>query len=406
MKLNVAADPITLAKSGPRLFLAALLIGQSSMSLVFTAYMAALPQMANDFGPRGPFIAKMTMAMASLGLMFGSVVSGWVLEKLGTRSTMLVSLFGFAAAGTGGIFLRTAPLLFGSRFIVGFSSACMATACFWCMAKEYDEARRARTLGFSAAISNVLGLATVLLGGYITQSIGWQATFLQYPAFGAIGLMLVVMALKQTKPRSQQNDGTSRPFFARLLPFYLLTAVLFAVMFISSAQFAFVMSEDGVRSPETRSYIMATVTIIGALGSFSYGWVESRLSATGAFALALLCETVSMAAIGFGRGITFLVIGGLFMGLYIGFFSPYMYQLISEVTDEFTRSRAIGLLTASGYLGAFLNPVIFAPLSDAIGLHSFFLAIGVVTFALFLGAVFKIMRRRSSASSIRPALNQ
>jgi MFS family permease len=392
MNAQSPETPTSIGRGHPRLLFATLMVGQMSQGLAFTAFLAALPQMAQDLGPRGPYIAQMTMALASLGLMFGSIISGWVLEKGGARVTLIGSVALFGVAGAGGIFLQNPWLLLASRFIVGFASACLATMCMWGISAEYEGNQRARTFGISAAISNCTSLICVILGGYLAQLGGWRLTFIQYPAFGAVAVVLGFISVRQARPQLQQAGEAKEPYLKQLLPFYLLAVLLFAVMFMASTQFAFMLEDDGINNPSTRSLFMGTVTVLGALISFCYGPVQQRLGVLGTFTVATLCQAVALACIGRGVGPAFAILGAVLMGVYTGLLGPFIVHVVTERTSAVTRSRAIGLVAAFGFLGGFLNPVIFAPMSAAIGLRNVFLVMSAVMTVLCLAAAARWLR--------------
>jgi hypothetical protein len=116
-----------IARGHPALLFATLMLGMMGQALAFTAFAPALPQMARDLGEHGQLAAQMSMALAALGVMIGSLPIGWILEKTGTRSTMLAGLLAYGAAGAGGLVLRDATLLLATRFMVGFAAACVVT---------------------------------------------------------------------------------------------------------------------------------------------------------------------------------------------------------------------------------------------------------------------------------------
>lgn len=390
----------SIARGAPGMLLATLLLGQMSQSLSFTAFAAALPQMAADLGPRGPFIAQMTMATASLGLMIGCIVSGWVLQKAGTRYTLLASLIIFGIMGSAGLFLRDAAALLTSRFILGFASACATTTCLWGIAAEYSGDRRAKVLGVSAAVSNGFALATTVLGGFIAQH-GWPLTFVQYSIFGFIGTIVAFAGIRQTRPqRVDASAATSDSrFLKRLLPFYALVAVMFLVMFMSATQFAFIMQEDGIADPGRRSLFMAVVTVTGASLSFGYGALQRRLGLAGSFAFGAGCMAAALLIVGWAVQPAYLVLAALLMGLYVGVLGPWIYQVVSEQTDASSRSHAIGLLGAFAYFGGSLNPIVLSPLGDAFGLRKvYYLAAALMT-ALCLGALGRAMRDRGAVKA-------
>jgi len=395
----------SLARSQPGILFFALMLGHMSQGLTFTAYIAALPQLAHALGANGELIAQMSIAIAALGTMTGALASGWVLEKAGTRTTMLVFLVVYGIAGTGGYVLRDPVTLLGSRFLVGFACVCMVIACVWGIAAEYTGDRRARALGASAALGSFTSLASTLLGGYLTEHAGWPNAFLQYPVFAVYGLVMVSMGLRQAKPELTTANQVQQPFFARMLPFYALASLISTVMFMGSTQFAFLLEEDGITNAGTRSLIMSGITIVSTLTSFGYGPIQQRLGALGAFVLSLACISAGLTSIGAGIDPSYAVLGAGFMGLYVGIVMPYIHHVVTERTDEFARSRALGVLNAFNFLGAFLNPLIFAPLAKQFGLRNVFLGTAVVMLVLCIGTAVNLLRNRGSAAQEAEALS-
>jgi MFS family permease len=124
-------------------------------------------------------------------------------------------------------------------------------------------------------------------------------------------------------------------------------------MFLGSTQFAFLLEEDGIRSPATRSLIMSAMTALAALSAYFYGPVQRRLGVRGAFLLGLICVTTALATIGAGKGPVLAIMGAALIGVYIGMATPYLYHVVTERTDAFSRATASDasaqmLTTASG----------------------------------------------------------
>jgi MFS family permease len=313
---------------------------------------------------------------------------------------LLVSLITFAVMGSGGLFLRNAGALLTSRFILGFASACASTTCLWGIAAEYIGDNRAKALGVSAAVSNGFALATTILGGFIAQH-GWALAFLQYPVFGLIGGIVVFAGVRQVRPQhvgAAEATGDSR-FLVRLMPFYVLVAVMFIVMFMSATQFAFIMQEDGIDDPGRRSLYMAVVTVAAASLSFGYGALQRRLGLAGTFAFGAGCMAAALIIVGWATQPPYLALAALLMGLYVGVLGPWIYQVVSEQTDASSRSHAIGLLGAFAYLGGSLNPIVLSPLGDAFGLRKVYYLAALLMAALCLGGLSRAMRGRHAVKT-------
>lgn len=385
---------VSIGRGRPGPLFATLMLGLMSQGLAFTAFAAALPQMARDFGARGELIAQMVMGLAALGLLVGALASGWILERTGMLVTLLGATLLFGLAGAVGLYHIDATSLLASRFAVGFASACMTTACMWGIGTEYDGHQRARALGVSSGLGSVAALVGTVLGGFIAQHAGWRLAFAQFPVFATAGLLLALYSVRQVKPARSSAAGRGKPFLVRLLPFYFLSTMLFAAMFMGSTQFAFLLQSDGVGSSSTRSLFIGAITVVGALTSLCYGPLQKRLSATGAFALALLSMTLSLAAIGASTAAAYAAVGAVLMGLYVGIANPYVYHEVTEWTTEDVRGRAIGVLSAFCYLGAFLNPPVFAALSRWVGLRGAFFVTALAMGALAAATAVRLLNRR------------
>jgi MFS family permease len=370
---------------------AALMLGHMSQGLAFTAFVSALPQMARNFGERGEFIAQMSLALVALGLMIGALVSGWILERAGSRTTMLSALFAYGTLGAGGLVIADPLLLLASRFGVGFACACMVTTCVWGIAATFEGNRRARALGISAALASFSSLASTLIGGYLAQRGGWRLAFIQYPIFAAAGLVLVFIALRQARP-ARNPTVAAEPFFKPLLPIYLLASLLSAVMFMGSTQFAFLLAADGMSNPARRSLVMAGVTVMATLTSFSYGALQKRWGMTTVFAGALLSMSAALCTAGWSSSIALAVLSAGLMGVYVGVVIPFVHHIVTERSHPSSRSRAISMLTAFNFLGGFLNPIVLAPMGKALGLRGSFLAVAGIMGLLAIGAAKRSFR--------------
>jgi MFS family permease len=387
------APALSIGKDFPRLLFCTLMLGHWAQGMAYTAFVSVLPQMARDLGNNGAFVAQMSMSMAALGAMVGSLASGWVLEKAGTRMSLISAISLYGLSGAGGLVLHDPMLMLASRFAVGVASACMVTVCMWGIAAEYEGQRRAQVIGIACAFSSFAALVANLAGGSLARLGGWRLAFLQYPVFGLCGLLLAWPSVKQVYPKRERPDKPSQPYFKQLLPFYLAATCLLAVMFMGSAQFPFLLAEQGMANPTTRSLVLAAITVVGTVASFLYGPLVRRAGALGAFTLALFCMAAGLVAVCWGMNPAWAILGASLMGIYVGIVGPYVYHEVTERSDDVSRSHAIGLLNAFFLFGGFLNPFMFEPLSKAIGLRNVFLLVGFVMAAAAVGTLARLIRR-------------
>jgi MFS family permease len=396
----LAAANTVPGRGSPRRLLATLTLGHMSQGLAFTAFVSALPQMARDLGPRGELIAQMTMALASLGLLAGSLLSGWILEKAGPRRSLLGFIALYGVAGSGGCFLLDPAMLLVTRFAVGFAAACLVTTCLWGIAAEYSGEARAHRLGMVNSMAPLMALLATLAGGLLAQAGGWHLAFALYPAFGLASFLLALPTLKHLEVPQPRATPVRQHYLKQLLPFYLLATGLFTVIFMGSTQFTFLLQEDGVRNPNTTSLILSMVTLVTTLISFGYGWAHQRLGPRGTLLLALVAATVALTIIGAGTSVTSATLGVCLLGIFTGLAAPYLYHTVTERTDPLIRGRAVGILNAFNFLGGFLNPILLAPLGRLVGFHRSYLLVAAVMATLSIVGFVGLRHRRTPNAAV------
>jgi MFS family permease len=290
--------------------------------------------------------------------------------------------------------LRNPAWLLASRFAVGFAAATMTTTCLWGIAAEYTGNRRARAVGIATSVGSVLSFLGTVAGGFLAQRGGWTLAFIQYPVFALATFIIASLSLRQIKPARPQAGERAEPYFAQLLPFFLLAAVMFLVMFMGSTQFAFLLQEDGIQNPATRAPIMSMLTVVSTLTSFAYGSILQRLGPRVTFLCGLVSASISLALLGATSSVLAAILGASLLGVYVGLAAPYVYHTVTERTESFTRGRALGMVNAFGFFGGFLNPVILAPLSKSIGIRGTFFAIAALVALIALGTGVRGLRPR------------
>ena len=184
-----------LARGLVTLYTSALLAGMWSMMV------PAIPVIATSFGV-SPGTAAQVITSLALGRFAGMPISGMVLDRLGTR----------AALTTGPIMAATAATLAGLTpwfsvilvliFLVGIGES------IWVIAREVagiDLARqdqRGRVLSGFHGINNV-GLALgPLIGGLLTESIGFRAVFIGYALCAGASALLGTAVAQAHAPQA------------------------------------------------------------------------------------------------------------------------------------------------------------------------------------------------------------
>jgi MFS family permease len=370
--------------------LGALMIGQSAQGVAFSAFTPALPQMAQSFnaGGHGMAIAQQAVTIAAFGLIAGSFASGKIIELIGSRMTILIAMLFFGIAGAGGLFLKDAWILLASRVVVGFAIACATTACINTISTIFDGNNRSLAIGMSSGTGSALALISLLLGGALAQNFGWRETFIAFPVFAVLAFVLAFFGIRNTHTEAVREPQAHAQSGAKLWPYFVLCIVISAVMFMGSSQLAFLLPTDGITKATGISDVIATITVMAVPVSFAFGMIERRLGLNGTLVAGFAAVTAGLLLLGLVPRPPAAVLGALLIGTYIGITMPFLYHIISIKAAPESRAKAIGMVGAFVYVGAFLNPFILAPIITRLGIHGAFVAAGMFMGILGLGLAF------------------
>ncbi len=128
------------------------------------------------------------------------MLGGRAADLLGRRRVFLVGTALFSAASLLCALASSRGLLLGARAVQGFGGAVISPASLSIITTSFTEGpRRNRALGAWGAMAGLGGASGVLLGGLLTQGLGWPAIFLINVPVG----IAVVLASRRVIPESR-----------------------------------------------------------------------------------------------------------------------------------------------------------------------------------------------------------
>ena len=400
----ILIDPATgvpLSRLQTWLAIAVMLSGTTFVALVVTAVAPIMHKLSEHFGQgeHGNWLAYGVATVPSIGIAIGGPLTGLVIERMGSRNFLLITLVVFGLSGGAGLVIDDVQLLIVTRFILGFSAAGAVTGTLIMIGEYFSPEMRIRILSYQGAIGALAALAIILGSGQLADWAGWRAPFALYLfAFVAFIATLVAIPKRPAGPRTAAS-ATGMGGWSALATIWaplIVVVALFVGSFMPTLQVSFLLKDLGVLKPSNQSLVIAAGSIMVSIGSALYGPLRPRFSDAWMLRLCSLSIGAGIVISGFAHEALQVAAGCAISGLGTGLLNPQVNNMLLSRTVVEARGRAVGLGYTARYVGDFLNPVIVGPLAAMGGLNMAFVILGT---AFVVAVGFDLALRRLTLAS-------
>jgi len=187
---NAVTAPVRTPRQG--ILLAVLAVAQLMVILDISAVNVALPDLVRDLGI---FRSDIGWAITSYSLVFGSLLllGGRAADVIGRRRLFVSGLAVFTLASVLTALSADPTSLFTARAGQGLGAAMLSPAALSILMTAFRGADRTRALSVWGAVGGAGAALGVLLGGVLTEIVGWRSIFaINIP----VGVALAVAAFR------------------------------------------------------------------------------------------------------------------------------------------------------------------------------------------------------------------
>jgi MFS family permease len=188
----------------------------------------------------------------------------------------------------------------------------------------------------------------------------------------------VVPKLSAAAPAATAGTAVESGGVWRLWPLLLMIFVLHIMMMMGNTQVPFVFSNLGLKSASTIALVAGITAPLGGVASIASGYLQAKFGERSVLCGAIATAGLGAALVGFAPTVALAMAGNALFTLGTGAYLPlYMTMPMNRVAPA-SRGAAIGAVQVSMYLGAFVNPLVLAPLREGLGLQGMYLLIGAL----------------------------
>jgi EmrB/QacA subfamily drug resistance transporter len=207
------------------------ILGICCMSLLLvgmdvTIVNVALPAIQHDLHAT---VAGLQWIMDAYTLVVASLLmlSGAISDRVGRRLVFQIGLTVFCAGSLLCSLSHSIGQLIAFRAIQGLGASMLNPVALSIVANVFQDPKgRARAVGVWGAVGGVSFAVGPLLGGALTQAIGWRSIFWINLPLGILAVVLAALYVPESKaPRARRFDGVGQ-----LLVFVGLTSLTYAVI--------------------------------------------------------------------------------------------------------------------------------------------------------------------------------
>lgn len=345
----------------------------------------ALPTLAKSFGVSFGAASGVVTAFL-LGNFAGTIPSGWLIDRFGSRRVMvagpvLTALVAFLVSTD-----RSFTELLILRFFNGFSAQMWVMARLAAISHGAAVRQRGRYVSWMFGMDNTGRLAGPVVGGFIAAAWGVRAPFLLYAVFALLAVIPAVLfaeraPLRTSSPRRQRSGSAGAPSVPQMivsrLPYFGVT--LFAGLTRGPVQadllhlyaaFAYHLG------PRQIGYLATGAAVLSWPIGFLAGWMMDRFGRKWTMVPGFSGVALSMTALSASAWLH------LSLEWYIAFFlcavglvalTGGSVQTVGvDVAPPDARGTFLGIWRFTGQGGQTLSPIIFAVLADTLSYGSSF----------------------------------
>jgi MFS family permease len=332
--------------------------------------------------------APLLITTPALGAILFAPLFGRLIDKIGARRTLLISLWGYFIFGCAGAFLH-GPLALGvDRILLGGFTAGQMAAGTAVISQWFHGPKRLSMIAKQGMAIELGGVIFLFFGGLLTE-LHWQAPFLIY-ALALVCALFVSACVPKAEPLSTPQASVTKPqrlpsqavphspSVVPIMAFTVMAMSLFFSMFIMLPEH---LAGLGFGEAET-GYLLSFISFIAVLSAMLMPKIVARVGNKMTLVIAFVAYGLAHGLFASTNVLVLIIAGAIAAGVGFGFSIPVLNHRTVEVSSEENRGKYLSYFAMAVFSGQFLTSALdFIPLT----LTQLFLVCGLLAFIFAVG---------------------
>jgi MFS family permease len=305
---------------------------------------------------------SLLITLPALGAIIFAPLFGKLIDRIGARSTLLISLWGYFILGAGGAFLYGPWQVAIDRIILGGFAAGLMAAGTAVISQWYQGAARLNMIAKQGMAIELGGVVFLFIGGLLS-GLSWQAPFLLY----VMGLLCVILTVffvprRTESDTSEENSDAVSSHTSSMGPIMLFTVLAMGLFF------SFIISLPGFLanldySEAQTGYVLSFISLVAVFSAMSMPKVVARCSVKYTLGIAFLTYAIGHLLFAFSSSNMTIILASVFAGIGFGLSIPLLNHSTVEMSNSSNLGRNLSLFAMAVFFGQFVTSILeFIPL--------------------------------------------
>lgn len=315
----------------------------------------ALGLIAQAFPDASETMIKLILTAPSIMIIPFSFLSSYLTSKITKRTIIMIGLIIYLIGGIGPQLVSSIELLILFRLILGAGVGLVMPLSMSLINDYYEGQERTQMMGYNSAFSNLGGILTMLLAGWLA-TFGWRVPFNVY-FLGLLIFILIFFFLPKGEvlPPAKNAVKTKMPF--SVIGYAAAMGGIMLVYYAVATNMALYLEQNNLGGAALAGTVVAFTTVGGMITSLFLVRIELTLKR---FVIPIMLAGMAMAFffLSFTNSIALVIVSVCFIGFGQGALFPIItLKALNKVSLQ-QADRAVAYTSSFTFLGQFLSPVV------------------------------------------------
>lgn len=320
----------------------------------------ALGLIAEAFPEASETVIKLILTAPSIMIIPFSFLSSYLTTKLTKRTIIMIGLVIYLIGGVGAQLMSTIGSLMAFRLILGAGVGLVMPLSMSLINDHFTGSERTVMMGYNSAFSNVGGIITMLLAGWLA-TFGWRIPFNVY----FLGLFIFIMVFFFLPKGEVQKPLDHEPKKKIPLAVYGYAIAMGAIMvayYSISTNIALYLEQNNLGGASLAGTVVAFTTVGGMITSLLLVQLEMTFKKF-VIPVMLLGMGIAFLILTYTMSVPLVMLGVCMVGFGQGSLFPIITLRVLDNVQFHQADRAIALTSSCTFLGQFISPLVL----DSVG---------------------------------------